>query len=72
MFTPKIKVPTELYKKLSDAAALAGCTSVQEFAEGVLQREAERILTQQGSKAKVSAEEVNEIASKLKGLGYLD
>lgn len=71
MFGPKIKISSDLYKKLSSAAAMAGCTSVEEFAEGVLQREAERIMSQ-AAKAKASPQEVEQIASQLKGLGYLD
>ena len=71
MFDPKIKLSKELYEKLGQAATALGCASVQEFVERTLEQEAERVLRETG-KANPSAAEVDDIANKLKGLGYLD
>ncbi|NMC63752.1 MAG: DUF1778 domain-containing protein [SAR324 cluster bacterium] len=71
MFGPKIKVSKDLYDKLKRAADLAGCSSLEEFIEGILDREAQRVITQSG-KDKVTDKEVEAIANKLKGLGYLE
>lgn len=67
----KIKVSPELYEKLQRAAKIAGCASLDEFVEGILDREAQRVISQAG-KDNVTDEEVQAIASKLRGLGYLE
>lgn len=67
----KIKVSDELYEKLETAAQILGCASLDEFVERTLEGEADRILTQ-ASKEKFSKADVDEIAAKLKGLGYLE
>ena len=71
MFGNKIKISQELHDKLKLAASAAGCSSIEEFAEGVLDREAQRVI-RPASKDQVSEEEVEAIANKLKGLGYLE
>ena len=71
MFGPKIKVSKSLYDKLKKASEVAGCSSLEEFVDGILNREAQRIITQVG-KDSVSKEEMEDIANKLKGLGYLE
>jgi hypothetical protein len=71
MFKPKISLSKEAYEKIRLAAEVSGCASVEEFAAGILTSEADRILTQAG-KQDLSASEVEDIAQKLKGLGYLD
>lgn len=71
MFGHKIKVNKELYDKIKRAADLAGCSSLEEFIESILDREAQRVITQYG-KDKVTDKEVEDIANKLKGLGYLE
>ncbi len=71
MFGPKIKISKTLLGKLKAAAETSGCASVQEFAERVLEREADKILSRAG-KNELSEKEVEDIANKLKGLGYLE
>ena len=73
MFGPKIKVRKDLYQKLRSAARAIGAASLEEFTDQVLEREADRILERsKGGKKEASAAEVEDIAKKLKGLGYLD
>ncbi len=67
----KISVPSTLYSKLEKVSAVQGCTSVDEYVERILENEAERVLASQEG-AEISAAEVESIASKLKGLGYLE
>ena len=71
MFGPKIKISSELLKKIEKAAETIGCASVNEFAETVLTAEAEKILSQNAAQG-ASAKEVEDITNKLKGLGYLE
>ncbi len=71
MFGPKIKISKELYEKLLEASKILGCTSVDEYAEQVLAREAENALAQ-SSGGNISSAEAADIANKLKGLGYLE
>ena len=71
MFDPKIRLSKALYDKVKTAADALGCASVEEFVERVLENETERVLRETG-KGKPSAAEVEDIANKLKGLGYLD
>lgn len=70
MFDPKIKLSKSLFEKLKEVAAMLGC-SVDEFCEQVLQKEADRVLSKSGRK-EATAAEVEDIANKLKGLGYLE
>ena len=73
MFKPKVVISDELMEKLKLAAAAAGCASVDEFAAQALDDAAEKVLgarkTQGGG---ASQGEVDDIAKKLKGLGYLE
>ena len=71
MFEPKIKISKELYEKVKLAADSLGCASVEEFVSGILEREIEELLAQAG-KDDASPEEIEDIANKLKGLGYLE
>lgn len=71
MFDPKIKLSKNLYDKLKVAAEIMGCASVDEFVAKILETEADRILSQT-AKGEVTAEDVEDIAKKLQGLGYLD
>lgn len=71
MFRPKLKISSETYELIKRAAELRGASSVDEFAEGVLEREAQRIL-QEAGKGEVSAEDIDDITKKLQGLGYLE
>lgn len=70
MFGQKIKIEKTLYDKLKTVADVMGC-SVEEFAVKALEREADRVLSKSG-RTEVSAAEVEDIANKLKGLGYLE
>lgn len=69
--TSKIKVSSELYDKLKLAAEIVGSSSLDEYVEGLLSKEVDKILGQAGKKD-LSDAEVDEIANKLKGLGYID
>jgi len=63
MFSTSIKLKKELAERVKRCAEAGGYSSVQEFVEHVLERELARIET---------ADSDEEIAKKLKGLGYLD
>ena len=70
MFGPKVKISDALLERLKVAAQILGCT-VDEFVDKVLNAEVEKVLAKTASKD-VSAKEVEDIANKLKGLGYLE
>jgi hypothetical protein len=63
MFGPAIKVNKELWERVKRCAAASGYSSPQEFVEHVLEREVAKIEDTQSDE---------EIARKLKGLGYLE
>lgn len=73
MFEPKIKLPKNVYDKLRKAAEILGC-SIEELAAKSLEGEADRVIADSGSEDTSSPAGVNvdEIANKLKGLGYLE
>lgn len=71
MFGYKLKLSAELAEKLRVAAQIAGAASTEEFAVRILETEVERVLASTGKK-EASPEEVEDIANKLKGLGYLE
>jgi hypothetical protein len=71
VFKPKIKVSQTVIDKVTVAASIAGCASVEEFAERALLAEAERVIAST-SKREASAQEVEDITNQLKGLGYLE
>ena len=71
MFRPKIKVSQALYDKIKLACEVRGGSSIDEFVEKIVTDEVDSILRQAG-KADLSASEVEDIANKLKGLGYLE
>ncbi len=74
MFDTKIKIRKELLEKLKTVSQEQGCSSVEEFVESALERELQRI----DQNRKVDSEtlrkeqEAEDIANKLKGLGYID
>lgn len=70
MFDPKIKIRRLLMDKLKTASDTLGCT-VEELVDQVLEREVDRMLSKSG-RSEVSQAEVDDIANKLKGLGYLE
>lgn len=70
MFDPKIKIRRVLMDKVTAAAEVMGCT-VEELVDQVLEREVDRVLSKSG-RSEVSQAEVDDIANKLKGLGYLE
>jgi len=61
-----IKLKKELSAKVAAAAEMAGYSSAQEFIEHVLERDADKIVRDQGDEADA------EIVRRLKGLGYID
>jgi len=73
MFRPKPKliISSLLFEKLKVAAGIAGCSSVDEFAERALLEAAERVISST-AKREASAEEVEAIKNQLAGLGYLE
>ena len=71
MFGYKLKLSDSLLKKLTIASEILGAASVEEFALKVLESEADRVIANTGSQ-EASAADVEDIANKLKGLGYLE
>lgn len=71
MFGNKIKLPDSVYELVKQAAEISGASSVEEFVEGVLEREAQQIIMNAG-KGEISKDQIEDIANKLKGLGYLE
>jgi plasmid stability protein len=63
MFGPSIKVSKELWERIKTRAAAAGYSSPEEFVQHILEREVARL---------EEAQSDEEIARKLKGLGYLE
>ncbi len=64
MFSPNIKINKDVYERLKRCADAAGYSSVQEFAEHVLEKELAKI--------EEEAQSNEDIVNKLKGLGYLE
>ncbi len=71
MFGPKIKISKELFERVKQASEKMGSSSVEEFVEKILEREVTQMLGDP-RKNQVSQEEVDDIAEKLKGLGYIE
>ena len=71
IFKKKITVSDATMELISKAVEISGASSVDEFAEQVLSKEATKIISQAG-KGDVSQSEIDDIANKLKGLGYLE
>ena len=71
MFDPSIKVNKAVYAKAKAAAKLLGCSSLREFVEKILEDEADKVLNQQNSR-QLGEDEIEKIANKLKGLGYIE
>lgn len=63
MLTPKIKLKPETWERIKKCAKAGGYSSPEEFVEHVLERELAKL---------DDAQSDEEIARKLKGLGYLD
>ena len=66
----KIKLADDIVVKATELSELLGC-SLEDFVTRAVQKEIERELSKR-SKREASAAEVEDIASKMKGLGYLD
>ena len=71
MFERRFTLSKSLYEKVEEASQALGCASVKEFVERTLEMEADKILSK-SEKSEVSEEEANQIAEKLKGLGYIE
>jgi len=67
----KLTIPAALWQKLEQAAELSGSSSVEELSLRAIEKEVDRILSQKARK-ELSASEVEDIAAKMKGLGYLE
>jgi hypothetical protein len=63
MFGPSIKVKKELWERVKTCAETSGYSSPEEFVQHVLEREVARLEDSPSDE---------EIARKLKGLGYLE
>lgn len=70
-FKKKISLSDEAIEKVLQAVEISGASSLDEFAEKILLREADLIINQAG-KGDLSQADVDDIANKLKGLGYLE
>jgi hypothetical protein len=73
MFRKKnsITVSEQTIEKLKIAAEIAGCSSIEEFAERALIKASEETIAST-SKREVSAEQIEDIKNQLAGLGYLE
>lgn len=69
--TNKIKLSPAIFELVKQAAEIRGTSSIEEFIESVLERESQRIIDEAG-KGQVSQAAIDDIANKLKGLGYLE
>ena len=67
----KVKINQGLYSRLEKIAVMQGCSSADEFVERVLENEMDRLNAAQDG-PEMTAQEIESIASKLKGLGYLE
>ncbi len=63
MLSPKVKLKPETWERVKQCAKAGGYSSPEEFVEHVLERELAKL---------DDAQSDEEIARKLKGLGYLD
>jgi hypothetical protein len=63
MFGPSVKVKKDLWDRIKKCADASGYSSPEEFVQHVLEREVARLEDTQSDE---------EIARKLKGLGYLE
>jgi dihydrodipicolinate reductase len=66
-----LKIPPHILEKAKVAAEISGASSIDEFVSQIIETEADRVIASTGSK-EASADEVEDIAQKLKGLGYLE
>jgi hypothetical protein len=73
MFRKKnsITVSEQTIEKLKIAAEIAGCSSIEEFAERALIKASEETIAST-SKREASAEQIEDIKNQLAGLGYLE
>ncbi len=67
----KLKISDAVIALVERAAEISGASSIDEFADNVLEREAQRIINEAG-KGDISQAAIDDIANKLKGLGYLE
>jgi len=72
IFDPKLKISKDLYTRLGVAANAAGCSSVDEFVERILEQTLESLSIGEVGASGPSASQVEDITKKLKGLGYLE
>jgi hypothetical protein len=66
-----ITISEQTIEKLRVVAEIAGCSSIEEFAERVLSKAADDAIAST-SKREASAEQIEEIKNQLAGLGYLE
>ncbi len=71
MFDPKVKLAKKVLDKARVASQILGCATVEEFINKIVEVEADKVIATTGSK-EVSAADVEDIANKLKGLGYIE
>ena len=71
IFGKKVKLSDDLYERTRSAAEGAGCSSIEEFVERVLEEKLASLSASVGASA-ASKDQVQDIANKLKGLGYLE
>ncbi len=71
MFDPKIKLSKKVLDKARVASQILGCATVEEFVSRIVETESDKVIAQTGS-SNVSQAEVDDIANKLKGLGYIE
>lgn len=67
----KIKISDELYSDLDRVCQMVGSSSVEELIERILKAEVEKLMKDAG-KQELTAAEIDDIANKMKGLGYIE
>lgn len=72
MFKPKVSLPKGVLEKAKRASEASGCASLEEYIEKIVERDADKVLSQTAGNKELSKAEVDDIANKLKGLGYLE
>jgi hypothetical protein len=70
MFSKKIKIPDALWAELEQICQSIGC-SIEEFATKAIEREVQKAQSSSG-RSEATASEVEAIANKMKGLGYIE
>lgn len=67
----KIPVSKALYERAKTAAEKQGASSLEEFVQKIIEKEVDKVLSP-AMKHEATSQEIEDITSKMKGLGYLE